>query len=87
VRQQPQLGSRPEQIEDRIGDAPERIGLSPPGRMAAGDKGLEQRPFGIIEITGVGTNIDGGAPDHQTAHICSSGQHEIYSESTTCLEQ
>src|SRR5215204_6385558 len=30
--------------------------------MAAGNKGLEQRPLGVIEIAGVGTHIHGGAP-------------------------
>jgi hypothetical protein len=56
------LGAGAQQIEDRINDAPQRIGLPPPGRMAAGDKGLKQRPFGIIEIAGIETSIHGGAP-------------------------
>jgi hypothetical protein len=30
--------------------------------MATGDKGLEQRPFGIIEIAGIETGIHGRAP-------------------------
>src|SRR5688500_13587380 len=38
------------------------MNLSPPGRMAAGDQWREQRPFGVIEIAGVGTDIHGGAP-------------------------
>src|ERR671921_1164950 len=62
VRQQPPLGSRAQQVEDRLNDAPQRIGLPPSGRMAAADKGREQRPFGIGEIAGVGTGIHGGAP-------------------------
>ena len=30
--------------------------------MAAGEQGREQRPFGIVEITGIGTDIHGRAP-------------------------
>ena len=62
VRQQPPLSSCPERIEDRINDAPQRVGLPPPGRMAARDQRREQRPFGIIEIAGVETGIHGRAP-------------------------
>jgi hypothetical protein len=62
VRQQPPLGSGAPQVEDCVDDAAERVNLSPSGRMAAGDKGREQRPFDIIEIAGVGTDSHGGAP-------------------------
>ncbi len=63
MRQQPPLGSGAQQIEDRIDDAPQRIGLPPPGRMAARDQGLEPHPLGIREIAGVGSGIHGGAPE------------------------
>jgi hypothetical protein len=62
MRQQPPLRSGAQQIEDGIDDAPDRIGLPPSGRMAAGNEGLEQRPLGIGEIAGVGTGIYGGSP-------------------------
>ncbi len=51
------MSASAQQIKDCINDAPERISLPPPGGMAAGDKGLEQRPFGIIEIAGIGTGL------------------------------
>jgi hypothetical protein len=74
--------------EDRINDAPQRIGLPPSGRMAAADKGREQRPFGIIEIAGVETGIHGKSSRivKQPASAAAA-QPEIYSESTTCPQQ
>jgi hypothetical protein len=60
VRQHPPPGLGAQQVEDRVDDALKGINLSPPSRMAAGDQRLEQRPFVIIEIAGVGTDIHGG---------------------------
>jgi hypothetical protein len=75
-------------IEDRIDDAPYRIGLSPSGRMAAADQGREQRPFGIIEIAGGETGIHGkGSRIVKQPTSAAAVQSEIYSDSTTCCQQ
>jgi hypothetical protein len=56
--------------------------------MAAGDKGLEQRPFRISEIAGVGTDIHGtGSRIVKQPASASAAQRQTYSESTTWIEQ
>src|SRR5918993_4629939 len=88
VRQQPPLRSGAQQIEDGVDDAPQRIGLSPSGRMAAGDERLEQRPFGLIEIAGVRTDSHGtGSSNVKQPASASAAQHQTYSESMTYIEQ
>ena len=37
--------------------------------MPAGDQRLKQRPFRIVEITVVGTDIHGTGPNRETARI------------------
>ena len=88
MRQQPPLGSRAQQVEDRINDAPQRIGLPPSGGMAAADKGREQRPFGIIEIAGIETGIHGkGSRIAKQPVSAAAVQTEIYFQSITCFQQ
>jgi hypothetical protein len=56
--------------------------------MAARDKGREQRPFGIIEIAGVGTDLHGTGSSNVEQPISTAAvQHQTYGESDTWSEQ
>jgi hypothetical protein len=56
--------------------------------VAAGDQRLEQRPFVIIEITGVGTDIHGtGSQVVKQPASTATAQHQAYSESGAWIEQ
>jgi transposase len=88
MRQHLPVRSGAQQIDDRIDDAPQRVRLPPSGRMAARDQGLEQRPFGIGEVTGLRTDSHGmGSSNIKQPASVAAAQHRTYGESMTCIER
>jgi hypothetical protein len=88
VRQQPPLSAGAQQIEGRIDDAPERIGLPPPGRMAPLQQRRQHGPFLITQVAGVETNVYGrGSSSVKQPASAAAAQHQTYSESDSWSEQ
>jgi hypothetical protein len=84
VRQQSPLCSGAQQVKDRIDDAPQGIGLPPPGGMTEGHQRFKPRPFRIGEIAGVRTDSHGtGSQVMEQPASAVTTQHQIYAESNT----
>jgi hypothetical protein len=82
---QPPLDAGVQQVKDGINDALERIGLPPPGQMAARNQRLEQRPLSISEIAGAETGMS--FSNMKQPASAAVAQHKIYSGSVSYNEQ